>query len=64
MAVLKKFEYKIFNLSEADEWNSKRENINKRRSWLDFLNMYGLEGWEYTGTRMTNTSFLLKREVT
>ncbi len=61
---MKKFEYKVFNLSEAAHINK----VNGKRglppvSWIDVLNERGKEGWEYTGTQPTSQSFLLKREV-
>jgi hypothetical protein len=37
--------------------------IGESVSWLDIMNELGREGWEFTGTRATSRSFLLKREI-
>jgi hypothetical protein len=61
---MKKFEYRILNLSDVEKMN--HENVKAGRpktDWLKLMNTFGNEGWEYTGTKPTSQSFLLKREV-
>lgn len=61
---MKKFEYKVFNLSEVEARN-KVALVTKSPyvSWLDILNEQGAKGWEFTGMQPTSQSYLLKREI-
>jgi hypothetical protein len=50
---MKKFEYRIFNFSEA---------AKDGKGWFQRLNELGAEGWEFK-TQLKETSFLLIRET-
>lgn len=55
-----KFEYKIFNMSEANQHNE--NHPNDKKTWLDMLNQHGRDGWQMK-TPITRNSFLLMREA-
>lgn len=59
---MKKFQYKVFNLSEVEKLNATRMN-QLPYTWLDLLNEYGHKGWEVTGIQPSSQSYLLKRET-
>lgn len=48
---MSKYEYKIFNMSEA----------SATLNWIDVLNLHGKSGWKVI-ERITKTSFLMIRE--
>ena len=47
-----KYEYKVFNLSEAKD----------EKNWLYALNHHGAQGWELV-FQLTRQSYLLKRAI-
>ncbi len=56
-----RFEYKIFNMSEAEKINEANPNAKKVR-WIDVLNSHGNDGWEIV-FHLNKNSYLLKREA-
>jgi hypothetical protein len=58
---VKKFEYKIFNMSEVDTANANKV-ASKVITWLDLLNGLGHFGWQVI-ERVTKTSYLMIREI-
>lgn len=59
---MKKFEYRVFNLSELKEKKEKTKVIRPGRNIVQALNEYGQEGWEIK-FKLTDSSFLLQREI-
>lgn len=57
---MKKIEYKIFNMSEADKF--KGSNGKYTKTWVDILNEHGLGGWQVVD-RLGKSSYLLMREI-
>jgi hypothetical protein len=58
---VKKFKYRVFNLSELMAMN-KGITQGKGKTWLDVFNDLGEEGWEFV-QKWNDSSFLFKREV-
>lgn len=50
---MKKYEYKIFNMSEA----------TATMTWLEVLNKHGAQGWKVQD-RVAKTCYLLIRDIT
>lgn len=67
---MKKFEYRVFNMSEVSEVDDKgiyrpRYKDGKVVTLADVLNEYGKEGWEVLfSITQSKQSYLMKREKT
>jgi hypothetical protein len=57
---MKKFKYRVFNMSEIETWNKK--NPNARKTIEEVFNDLGRDGWEYK-TNLTRGGMLFMREV-
>lgn len=65
---MKKYEYKVFNMSEIDRAKAKNPQFKgitgRDLNLIDVLNEHGKEGWEVLfPITETKSAYLLKREV-
>jgi len=58
---MKKFEYKIFNMSECSE-RLIEDKKTERRNIVQVLNQHGENGWQVI-QKIKDTSFLMMREI-
>jgi len=58
---MKKFEFRIFNLSELKEKKVKDKVVRPRRDLIQALNELGKDGWEMK-LQIKDSSYLMQRE--